>query len=76
MRERMTLKKFNAIRAKYCKAIGQKHMAELYAEKLELLATVAKASAVNAHLRESELCKALWAAEQALRAERVYVDAS
>ena len=67
----MTIKKLTALRAKYRKAVVAHDAMKQYAAELLRRATTAQAIEIQKDLLKLGLKKALWAAEKALRAERV-----
>lgn len=69
MREKMTVKKFEALSAQYCRAVGATDAAKQHAEEMQWRATVAQAIAIQKDLLELGLKNALSAAKRALRAE-------
>jgi len=69
----MTLKKFEALSAQYCGAVGATDAAKQHAEEMQWRATVAQAIALQKDLLELGLKDALRVAKRALRAERVNV---
>ncbi len=70
----MTIKKFEALSAQYCRAVGATDAAKQHAEELQWRATVAQAIALQKDLLELGLKDALRVAKRALRAEGKLVE--